>query len=118
VARLVRPEACLAREGKGFLGVARGREFAGRLRYPEIDRWNPIPVRDHPYDVEVCDLCVRQCPIGEAAIGLEPVTDDEGVSRTTPVVRDGCVGCGACEMICPQEPTCIVVEPWGTEVRA
>ena len=33
------------------------------LRYDEIDRWNPIRVADHPYDLELCDLCVRQCPI-------------------------------------------------------
>jgi ferredoxin-type protein NapG len=29
----------------------------------------------------------------------------------TPVVGDGCVGCGVCEMICPEEPACIVVDP-------
>ena len=118
VARLSRPETCLARQGKGFNGRARGASFSGRLRYAEIDRWNPIPVRDHPYDLELCDLCVRQCPIGDAAIALEPVTDSEGVVRMTPVVRPGCVGCGACEMICPQEPACIVVEPWATSETA
>ncbi len=113
VARLVRPDTCLARKGEGFTGRARGEHFEGRLRYAEIDRWTPIPVRDHPYDLELCDLCVRSCPIGDSAIGLEAVPDAEGVDRMTPVVRAGCVGCGACEMICPQEPACIVIEPWG-----
>ena len=111
VARLVRPETCLARKGDPFRGRARGGGFRGRLRYPEVDRWNPLLVRDHPYDLDLCDLCVRQCPIGEAAIGLEPLTSPDGKRRMTPVVRSGCVGCGACEMICPQDPACVVVEP-------
>jgi len=40
VARLARPDACLARQGKGFKGVARGEAHRGLLRYPEIDRWS------------------------------------------------------------------------------
>lgn len=62
-ARMDRPKACLAVQGKGFKGTARGPDYKGLLRYDEIDRWNPIKVADHPYDLELCDLCVRQCPI-------------------------------------------------------
>jgi ferredoxin-type protein NapG len=62
-ARLARPKACLAVKGMGFKGTARGADFPGLLRYDDIDRWNPIAVADHPYDLELCDLCVRQCPI-------------------------------------------------------
>lgn len=110
VARLARPDACLARKGEGFHGIARGPGFEGRLRYEEIDRWNPIPVRDHPYDREICDLCVTECPIGDEAIRLVPFEDGSGTARFTPRVRRGCVGCGVCEMICPAEPACIVVD--------
>ena len=110
VARLARPDACLARKGEGFLGLARGDRFRGRLRYEEIDRWNPLPVRDHPYDREVCDLCVIECPIGDEAIRLVPFDDGSGQRRMTPKVRHGCVGCGVCEMICPAEPAAIVVD--------
>jgi ferredoxin-type protein NapG len=116
LAWLARPEACLARQGKGFQGKARGAAFRGRLRYEEVDRWNPIPVTDHPYDREVCDLCVIECPIGETALRLEPLEDFTGEHSLTPVVGEGCVGCGACEMICPQDPPCIVVDErktWG-----
>ena len=130
-ARLARPEACLAMNGEGFKGVARGGGFSGKLRYADIDRWNPIPVADYPYDLELCDLCVRQCPIeiriaqcdGGAppsndpnqcpprhAIALKPVTSGGGERRMRPVVMDGCVGCGVCEMICPVESTAIVVD--------
>jgi len=127
-ARIEHPGGCLAATGQGFKGQARGPDFPGRLRYDEIDRWNPIPVRDHPYDLELCDLCVRQCPIEirisqcssgkppsgdvnqcppKGAIALEPVDDQGGY---LPVIKEGCVGCGVCEMICPVEPGVIVMD--------
>jgi ferredoxin-type protein NapG len=128
-ARLDRPDACLAVRGQGIKGTVRGPDFTGKLRYEAIDRWSPIPVADHPYDLELCDLCVRQCPIEiriaqcEAgtppsndpnqcppryAIRLESIQGEAG--RMRPRVMDGCVGCGVCEMICPVEPTAIVVD--------
>lgn len=127
-ARLARPDACLAVRGEGFQGQARGPGFKGKLRYEEIDRWNPVPVADHPYDVPLCDLCVRQCPIeiriAQCAEGAPPSGDQNqcpprhairleraaGGRTATPVVEDGCVGCGVCEMICPAEPAAIVVD--------
>jgi len=113
VARLARPDACLARRGEPLRGLARGADFDGRLRYEEVDRWNPIPVRQHAYDREVCDLCVLECPIGESAIRLVRLGDgqESGPGRFTPEVRGGCVGCGVCEMVCPAEPAAIVVDP-------
>lgn len=109
VARLARPDSCLAVQGKGFKGQARGAGFKGEMRYMDVDRWKPIPVRDHPYDLELCDLCVRECPL-KGAIELQPVKGADGVTRMTPVVLEPCVGCGVCEMICPAEPAAIVVE--------
>ncbi len=107
---LKHPELCLARKGLGFKGLARGENFPGLHRYVEIDRWKPIRIADHPYDLEICDLCVRECPIKDA-IRLEPMSDDPNDKRRTPVVTDKCVGCGMCEMICPTEPAAIVVVP-------
>ncbi len=128
-ARLAHPDTCLARQGQGFKGQARGSQYTGKLRFDEIDRWNPIPLRDHPFDLEVCDLCVRLCPIEiramqceagkppsgdenqcppKRAIELQPVSGTPG--KYTPVVHEGCVGCGVCEMVCPVEPGAIVVD--------
>jgi ferredoxin-type protein NapG len=139
-ARLAEPRKCLAIQGKGFKGQARGPDYPGILRYDDVDRWNPIPVADYPYDLELCDLCVRQCPIeiritqcaAEAAAGeqnqdrvaqrqgnecppkhaiaLEPIVSDDGIKRMKPVILEGCVGCGVCEMICPPEPPAIVID--------
>ncbi len=111
VARLSRPDACLARQGQGFKGQARGPDYQGLHRYIKVDRWNPIKIADHPYDLELCDLCVRECPIKDA-ISMEPLTKDQAEDdpRRTPVVHDKCVGCGTCEMMCPVEKTAIVID--------
>jgi ferredoxin-type protein NapG len=113
VARLARPESCLAIQGKGFKGQTRGAAFTGHLRYMAVDRWKPIPVRDHPYDLALCDLCVRECPV-KNAIELRPLKGPDGVERMTPVVLEPCVGCGVCEMVCPVEPAAIVVDAQAT----
>ncbi|MDD5249790.1 MAG: 4Fe-4S dicluster domain-containing protein [Rhodocyclaceae bacterium] len=109
VARLVRPESCLATKGKGYKGLARGEQFKGHMRYMDVDRWKPIRISDHPYDVAECDLCVRECPIKDA-ISMETTFAPDGSKQHRPVVHEPCVGCGVCEMICPVEPSCIVVE--------
>lgn len=115
LARLDRPETCLARQGKGFKGQARGPAYRGIHRYMEVNRWKPIRVADHPYDLELCDLCVRECPIKDA-IALEPVSSDPADKRRSPTVKQACVGCGMCEMICPTAAPSIVVDirrQWG-----
>jgi ferredoxin-type protein NapG len=108
-AKLVVADACLARKGKGFTGTARGAAFPGVLRYPEIDRWKAQPVAGQKYALDLCDLCVRHCPI-EGAIRLEPLPGDTTGKAKTPVVEASCVGCGVCEMMCPAEPVAIRVE--------
>lgn len=110
VARLTRPESCLAMQGKGFKGPARGASFKGELRYMKVDRWKPVKVANQPYDVELCDLCVQACPI-KNAITLETVYAPDGSKRKAPIIHEPCVGCGVCEMICPTEPTSIEIIP-------
>lgn len=110
VARLTSPQTCLAVQGKGFKGAARTADSGARMRYMDVDRWKPIAVAEHTYDLPLCDLCVRECPVANA-IELRPVAGTDGLQRMTPVVLEPCVGCGVCEMICPLEQAAIVVEP-------
>lgn len=108
VANLARPDACLARQGKGWKGSARGDAFDGVLRWTEVDRWKAQPVKSHDYALDLCDICVQTCPI-DGAIALEPLSSDPADKRRTPVVKTSCVGCGVCEMMCPAEPVAIAV---------
>lgn len=131
IAKLVRPKSCLAVNGKGIKGSARGDDFKGLMRYEDVDRWKPIPVADYSYDLELCDLCVRACPIEiranqcdagkppsgderqcppKRAIRLVEIDSEDGVRKMQPEILDGCVGCGVCEMVCPAEPAAIIVE--------
>ncbi len=126
VAEVVRSDLCLAMRGEGVHGPARGVDFKGVLRYEEIDRWHAQPVAEHVYDLDVCDLCVRQCPIeiriAQCNAGNPPAGDEnqcppepaillvengerEGRPTLAPEVLSGCVGCGVCQMICPAEPS-------------
>lgn len=107
LARVANSTACLAAQGLGFKGQVRGADFKGKLRYTDVDRWNPIFIKDHPYTLELCDLCVRHCPI-DKAISLQAI-DKEG-KKKIPVIHQTCVGCGTCEMICPVEPSVIVID--------
>lgn len=63
-----------------------------------IDR-NCIPLRD---GVE-CGNCAHHCPTG--AITMMPYDPDDAASHKIPLVNtERCIGCGACEHICPARP--------------
>ncbi|MFK5984128.1 MAG: 4Fe-4S binding protein [Pseudomonadota bacterium] len=140
-AELSEPKECLAIHAKGFKGQARGADYQGLLRFDDVDRWNPIKLADKDFDLEICDLCVRLCPIEirisqcvaaeakkdkmekiervaeqhgnecppEHAIRLEPISSESGEKRMKPVILDGCVGCGVCEMVCPAASPAITI---------
>ena len=60
---------------------------------------NCVPLRDK---VE-CGNCARHCPTG--AITMVPSDADDADSLKSPVVNvERCIGCGACENLCPARP--------------
>lgn len=67
---------------------------------------NCIPLTD---GVE-CGNCERHCPTG--AIQMVPSVATDAASRKVPVINtERCIGCGACENLCPARPfTAIYVE--------
>ena len=72
---------------------------------------NCIPLTD---GVE-CGNCARHCPVG--AIEMVPSDPDDEESPYVPAVNENrCIGCGACEYLCPARPhSAIYVE--GHEVH-
>jgi ferredoxin len=72
---------------------------------------NCIPLTD---GVE-CGNCARHCPVG--AIEMVPSDPDDEESPAVPAVNEArCIGCGACEYLCPARPfSAIYVE--GHEVH-
>ena len=72
---------------------------------------NCLPLTD---GVE-CGNCARHCPAG--AIEMVPFNEDDDESPMIPAVNESrCIGCGACEHLCPARPfSAIIVE--GHEVH-
>lgn len=62
-----------------------------------------------------CGNCARHCPVG--AIEMVPSNPDDEESAYVPAVNEArCIGCGACEYLCPARPfSAIYVE--GHEVH-
>lgn len=50
-----------------------------------------------------CGNCERHCPAG--AITMVPLDPDDDLSASVPAVNEtACIGCGACEYLCPVRP--------------
>lgn len=60
---------------------------------------NCLPIRD----TQPCDNCARHCPTTAIVMVLSDPTDEK--SLKIPVVNnEQCIGCGACENLCPARP--------------
>jgi ferredoxin len=54
-------------------------------------------------DKAACDLCARKCPT--AAIEMIPQNSEDHASPKIPMIDSyRCIGCGACEHLCPSRP--------------
>lgn len=94
-----------------ILPVSREEKSAIHIGHAVWVRANCIPLTD---GVE-CGNCARHCPVG--AIQMVPSDPGDGTSLKIPVVNEErCIGCGACENLCPARPfSAIYVE--GYEVH-
>jgi len=110
IAEVPEPAKCLAYAGHGYKGKL-GHGNTGIIRPPE--QTERIKIEETEVNREVCDLCVIYCPLGDEAIVLDKVED----GKFLPKVKDGCVGCGVCQMVCPTTPQAIVIKPLDKEPK-
>ncbi len=103
IAEMSSTETCLAYQGKGYEGPL-GKHSA-LLRPPGAKQ--RIDISRTTVKREICDLCVAYCPLGSEAIELKEL----GNGKFFPEVKEGCVGCGVCQMLCPTDPKSIVIKP-------
>lgn len=64
-----------------------------------------IPTRDKDDDGNPisCGNCARHCPTG--AITMMPLDENDEKSPMVPSINEAkCIGCGACEYVCPSRP--------------
>lgn len=79
--------------------ITRAEKSATQIGHAVWIRENCVTLRD---DVQ-CDNCARHCPTG--AITMVKAAPDDPSSRLIPVVdEERCIGCGACENLCPARP--------------
>jgi ferredoxin-type protein NapG len=104
VAKIPDPKQCLAYHGQGYKGKL-GKTHS-LLRPPGSQE--RIYIDEVEVNREICDLCVVYCPLGDEAIELK----DLGNGKYLPEIKDGCVGCGVCQMLCPTDPKAIIIEPF------
>jgi ferredoxin-type protein NapG len=61
------------------------------------------------YEGKECTLCADMCPIPSPLSAISMVSDAGGGKK--PEIYDGCIGCGACQEVCPTQKPSIVVKP-------
>lgn len=82
-----------------ILKISREEKSSVQIGHAVWIRSNCVPLTD---GVE-CGNCARHCPAG--AIAMVPSDPSDETSVKIPVVNDErCIGCGACENLCPSRP--------------
>ncbi|MEA1913803.1 MAG: 4Fe-4S dicluster domain-containing protein [Campylobacterota bacterium] len=61
------------------------------------------------FEGKQCTLCADMCPIPNPMGAIAMVPDKNGGKR--PEIYDGCIGCGACQEVCPTTIASIVIKP-------
>jgi len=61
------------------------------------------------FEGKQCTLCADMCPIPNPLSAIAMVPDSKGGKK--PEIYDGCIGCGACQDVCPTSKPSIVIKP-------
>lgn len=110
VAVLEHPDTCLAikqeRVPKNYLKKMKTFTETVRNKTPEEDE---LLKRMSGYEGKECTLCADVCPIPNPITAIAMVPHSSGGQK--PEIYDGCIGCGACEDVCPTLRPSIVIKP-------
>ena len=110
VAVLEFPDRCLAMSNtpipKGFSSrMHRFTDGVNNVTQLELDLVKKLD----SYEDKPCTLCADMCPIPNPMSAISMVSDKGGGRR--PEIYDGCIGCGACQEVCPTNTPSIVIKP-------
>jgi len=110
IAVLEFPDTCIAITNtplpKGFSNkMTKFTASVNNVTQNEID----ILKKLESFEGKQCTLCADMCPIPNPMSAISMVRDKDGGRR--PEIYDGCIGCGACEEVCPTAKPSIVVKP-------
>jgi len=109
IAVLEFPESCLAMTNtpipKGFSSkMHRFTDSVNNVTQLELDLVEKLD----SFEGKQCTLCVDMCPIPNPMSAIAMIPDSKGGKR--PEIYDGCIGCGACEEVCPTNKPSIVIK--------
>jgi len=110
IAVLEFPDSCLAISNtpipKGFsTKMHRFTDGVNNVTQQELDLLEKLD----SYEDKQCTLCADMCPIPNPMSAISMVSDKDGGRR--PEIYDGCIGCGACQEVCPTDKPSIVIKP-------
>ncbi len=109
IAVLESPERCIAMSNtpvpEGY-NIKMKRFTDAQRNVTELER--ELIERLEGYEGKQCTLCADVCPIPNPLSAIAMVPDANGGKR--PEIYDACIGCGACEEVCPTSVPSIVVK--------
>ena len=110
IAVLEFPDTCLAMSNtplpKGYNNKMH--DFVNSVRNKTEQEIKILEKLDE-FEGKQCTLCADMCPIPNPLSAIAMVSDNGGGNR--PEIYDGCIGCGACQEVCPTTKPSIVVKP-------
>lgn len=110
IAVLEFPNTCLAISNtlipKGY--NSKMRDFTNSVRN-KTEQEDVILKKLDEFEGKECTLCADMCPIPNPLSAIAMVADSGGGKR--PEIYDGCIGCGACQEVCPTTQPSIVIKP-------
>ena len=82
-----------------MIRITKEEKSSTQIGHAVLVRERCISIRDN----NQCDNCERHCPT-KAIIMVPSVAGDENSLKIPAIIEEYCIGCGACEYLCPSRP--------------